>query len=218
MKHCPSCDIDIAGDILDCPLCGTELTGMPAPSPFPEIERQRGNVIASRALGLVTAATLACVIALALLFSAAPLNVLLAAAALILNYVFLRNLILHKPTFLRTVQRYYLILVAMAFAIFVASQSSMFSTFIIPMLCIVGMVFDAVLLAAYRSRFIKAYAKYIIYFIVLGCLPLFLLLTGTVTWPWLIYTSAALAVLLLAALLIFARWQMSEEAKRLFNA
>lgn len=218
MMRCTRCDVEFTGGITSCPLCGETLTGTPVPSPFPTIERQHASVVANRMLGVATAATLACIIVLALLFSAAPLNVLLAAVALILNYIFVRNLLLYKPNFLRTAQRYYLILMAMAFALFIATQSSALSTFVIPMLSIVGMVFDAVLLTAFRSRFIKAYAKYILFFIVLGCLPLFLLLTDTVSWPWLIYASAALAVLLFAALLIFARLPVKEEAKKLFDA
>lgn len=218
MMHCSYCNIGFTGDARSCPLCGHSLTGESVPSPFPTVERQKANVVANRTLACATAITIACVIALTLMFSTAPLNVLLACAALILNYIFVRNLLLHRPSFLRTVQRYYMVLVAMAFALFIATQDHVLSTFIIPMLCIVGMIFDAVLLMVFRSRFVKAYAKYILFFLVLGCLPLFLLPTGTITWPWLIYSSAALAALLLAALLIFTRIHVAEEAKKLFNA
>lgn len=35
MRHCEACHIDYTGELDQCPLCGTTLTGEAVPSPFP---------------------------------------------------------------------------------------------------------------------------------------------------------------------------------------
>ncbi len=216
MMQCPECKVGYTGDITLCPLCGHELDGTVSPSPFPVIALERKSNTARHVLAAVTLTLLACILALGIAFGTSPLMLAAVSIALALNYLFVRNIIAHSPDFMRVIQRYFLVLEAMAVLWFVATQSEMVATFVIPTLSIVGLLFDGALLVVFRSSFIKGYAKYLLYAIVLGALPPLLMLTGKVVWPYLACLSAALAVSMAVCLLLFARRSTSEEAKRLF--
>ena len=72
-----------------------------------------------------------------------------------MNYLFVRNILVHRPDFLRVIVRYFLILLALAAVWFVVTGNLAVTTFVIPGICLVALVFDTVLLAVcllYTSR------------------------------------------------------------------
>ena len=193
------------------PACSVE-------SPFPKLEHFRRSRRAQAILGGVTLVLLAAIVVLCIVVRANPWRCVLACAALVVNYAFVRNMVVHSPDVLRLLQRYYLVLVAMAFLWFFATWDPSISTLVIPCLCITGTLFNAVLLAVFRSRFLGDYAKYLLFVIVLGVSPVALFFTGTVAWPAMPIISAAFAVLFAAALAAFAHKQVAAEARKLFDA
>ena len=66
---------------------------------------------------------------------------------LVVNYLFVRNILTHTPDFLRVVARYFLVLLAIAAIWFLVSRNPVVTTFVIPGICLVALVFDGVLLA-----------------------------------------------------------------------
>lgn len=59
MRHCDRCNLDYAGDLARCALCGAPLRGEATPSPFPVAAWQRFHRTVHRALVLVILASLA---------------------------------------------------------------------------------------------------------------------------------------------------------------
>lgn len=218
MMRCDECRADFRGDLDKCPLCGSELRGTPVPSAFPKIGHERKSRRVRAMLGGATLVMLAAIVALCVVAGVSAWRCVLACAALVVNYVFVRNMVVHSPDVLRLLQRYYFVLVAMAFIWFFATWDASISTYVIPCLCITGTLFESLLLAVFRSRFLGDYAKYLLFVIVLGVLPLALFFTGTVEWPALPVLSAAFAALLAAGLGAFARKGVAAEARKLFDA
>lgn len=218
MMRCNACRADFRGDLDRCPLCGDALEGKPVSSAFPKIGLERKSRRVRTVLGIVTLGLLVAIVALCIAAQLSAWRCAMAAAALAVNYVFVRNMLVHAPDVLRLLQRYYLVLVAMAFIWFLATGDPSISTFVIPCLCITGTLFEGVLLVAFRSRFLADYAKYLVFVIALGMMPLALFPTGTVQWAALPVASAAFAALLAAALGLFARKQVAREARKLFDA
>lgn len=94
----------------------------------------------------------------------------------------------------------------------------MVTTFVIPGICLVALVFDAVLVAVFRGTFVSGYAKYLLFDVVLGLIPLALVALGLATWDVPANVSALTASVLLLALLVFTRKQLVAEVRKLFSA
>ena len=97
---------------------------------------------------------------------------------LVVNYLFVRNILTHTPDFLRVVARYFLVLLAIAAIWFLVSRNPVVTTFVIPGICLVALVFDGVLLAVFRGTFVSGYAKYLLFDVGLGLIPLALQALG----------------------------------------
>lgn len=64
MRRCDRCHIDYAGELDRCPLCAAQLTGEPAPSPFPvstwyRLSRTMRHVLVVSGILVVAAAVVA---------------------------------------------------------------------------------------------------------------------------------------------------------------
>ena len=199
------------------PACSRARERAPEPSVFPPNAFMRKS---SGARTVMLLLTVLCMIATGLLGAAlgagAP-AVILPCAAIALNWLFVRNMIVHAPDFIRVVERYFLVLLAVG-ALWVLATGNLFvTTFALPGLCLLGLSFNAVLLIAYRGPFVSGYAKYLLYELVLGLVPAALALAGLTTWPYLAWTAAAAAVALLAALLLLTRKPLAAEMRKLFS-
>lgn len=218
MRHCPSCQIDYNGELDRCALCGTTLTGTPSPSPFPHIPLKK---VSKRARRILAASTLALLIAwiVACIALNLPWTVCVAASvALVLNYLFIRNIMTHSPNTLRAIKRYFLVVMAMALLWFFATGSSVVSSYVIPIISLAAIFSDAALLIIMGKRMIVEYGKYLLYDIIFGAVPPLLVLSNTVMAPELSWSCALVAAAMLASLLILARRSVTDEAKKLFNA
>ncbi|MCD8316006.1 MAG: DUF6320 domain-containing protein [Eggerthellaceae bacterium] len=218
MMHCRLCGVDYTGDLDRCPLCGTELVGTQSPAEFPVSHVLKSHKLAQWILIILTLLAFAATIVLGIIGNMGiPLTIAVCVAYFI-NYLLLRSAIIHQPNFLRIVARYFIVLIVVAFLWFILSRASYISTFVIPILCLTAIVFDATFLIIYRGSFIRDYGKYLLFDIILGIIPLILMFTGLATWgaPAVI-TSASAAVGLLICLIVFAGKRVKEELKKLFS-
>lgn len=218
MKRCNKCKIEFTGDFDRCPLCQAELSGQAEPSVFPVNEVRKSGTVALAVLAFATGVCLLIMLFLEYALSLPGDIVLSACFALAINYLFVRNIIVHTPGFLRIVIRYFLILLTIAAIWFLVTHNLVITTFVIPGICLVALVFDAVLISVFRGTFVSGYAKYLIFDVILGLTPLALVALGLTTWNILAYTSALTACVLLLALLVFTRKQLIAELRKLFSA
>lgn len=218
MKRCDKCGVDFSGDLDTCPLCQTEFTGNAEPSVYPRNEVKKSGVIALKVLAFATGACLLLMMFFGNLFSLPGDIVLSVCIALLVNYLFVRNILMHTTDFLRMVVRYFLVLLAIAAVWFLVTRNLAVTTFVIPGICLVALVFDTVLLAVFRGTFVSGYAKYLLFDVLLGLAPLALVALGLTTWNVLANVSALTASVFLLGLLVFTRKQLIDEVRKLFSA
>lgn len=218
MQSCAKCGIGYTGDLGRCPLCGTELEGSPTPSAFPVQQAQAPRKASRRVLWISTLAAAAAAIIAGAVNGSAPWPVALTCLALLVNYLLLRNIIVHRPDALRMAERWFLALLAIAVLWWLATGAAWVASLVVPSVCLGALVTNTVLVAAFRDTFVQGYAKYLVYDAVLGLAPLIFVIAGWVQWPWLCYASAAAAVLLTATLLLLTRRQLADELHKLLTA
>ena len=114
MKRCDKCGVEFSGNLDCCPLCQAELTGQAEPSAFPKNEVRKSGAIALAVLAFATGVCLLVMLFLGYLLKLPGDIVLTVCLGLVVNYLFVRNIITHTPDFLRVVVRYFLVLLAIA--------------------------------------------------------------------------------------------------------
>jgi hypothetical protein len=137
--------------------------------------------------------------------------------ALAMNYLLVRNIIIHRPDFLRVIIRYFLYLLAVALLWFLLTSELIVTTFVIPGICLVALVFDTVLIVIFKDTFVSGYAKYLLFDAVLGLTPILLVVLGLTTWDLLAYISALVSSVFLLWILIFMRQQLMAEIRKLLS-
>ncbi|BAK45089.1 DUF6320 domain-containing protein [Eggerthella sp. YY7918] len=218
MRHCKKCGIDFSGDLERCPLCQAELVGEATPAVFPKNEVRKSGTVALAVLAFATGATLLVMLFLGYLVPLPWDIVVSVCLALVLNYLFVRNIITHSPDFLRVVARYFLVLLAIAALWFLITGNLAVTTFVIPGICLVALVYDTVLVAVFKGTFVSGYAKYLLFDVALGLAPLALVALGLTTWDVLALVSALMASVFLLGLVVFMRKQLMAEMRKLFSA
>ncbi|MEG0302738.1 DUF6320 domain-containing protein [Gordonibacter sp.] len=218
MKRCDKCRVEFTGDLDRCPLCQAKLSGEAEPAVFPQNEVKKSGVVALAVLAFATGACLLVMVFLGYLLALPGDIVLSVCLALVVNYLFVRNILMHSPDFLRVVVRYFLILLAIAAVWFLVTHNLLVTTFVIPGICLVALVFDTVLVAVFRGTFVSGYAKYLVFDVVVGLAPLALVALGLTTWNVLALTSALAASVFALGILVFMRKQLVDEVRKLFSA
>lgn len=218
MKRCSICQLDFTGDLDRCPLCSNALEGTASPTVFPENELARPKKIAKRCLIALTLTGLLLVVLAGYATHASPLAITAGIAAVLISYIFIRNVVVHSPSFLRMVQRYFLVLIALALLCLLATGDHAVATYLVPLVSFIALATNGVLVILFRNTFVQGYAKYLIYEFVLGIVPLVLMAFGFVTWPVPAIATALAAALLLALTLALTRKQLASELRKLFHA
>lgn len=218
MKRCNKCGISLNGDLDRCPLCQAELSGEASPAVFPVNKVRKSGTVALAVLGFATGAALLVMLFVGYMIPLPWDIVVSVCVALAVNYLFVRNIITHSPDFLRVVARYFLVLLGIAAIWYLVTRNSAVTTYVIPGICLVALVYDTVLLAVFRGTFVSGYAKYLLFDVLLGLAPLVLVALGLVTWEVPALVSALAASVFLLGLLVFTRKQLIAEVRKLFNA
>ncbi len=218
MKHCPHCNIDYTGCLDRCALCGTPMSGLPSENPFPTLPIQRTNHRVRRILGGITAVILFSFVVLCMMLRLSWAVGLAGSIAITLNYLFVRNVLVHVPDFLRATKRYFLVLMAMALLWFAATGDTNVSTYVIPLVSLTATSFNGVLFGVLQGRLVEGYGKYLLYDALFGGLPLGFMLAGAISQPALAWASVILATVMIALLFALNRHSVMDEARRLFSA
>lgn len=218
MKHCSHCRVDFSGDLAVCPLCQRPLTGTPSPAVFPHaaiVKPQRLMI------SFVFFGSGAAVLTMALLCAlhVIPPNIaLLVSGVVVANGLFMRNLIVQNPGFVRGASRYLLLLIGLALLCYLLTQADFFCSLVIPIICLSALAFDVLLLLVRRRQFAAEFAKYLICDIICGFVPALLVLLGYARWPVLAFVCAFCSAILGLFIFVFHRQELFGGTSKLFNA
>lgn len=218
MMNCPKCQTDFSGELDRCPLCGSFLGGDPSHSPFPMNRIQRPAKTARIVLGVITLLAIIALFMLAFLEKATWWGASMSSIALVLNFIFIRNVIAHSPDFIRIVERYFLLALAIAVLLWLYNGFDPIASQVIPGICAAALITNSVLVIIFKDAFIHDYGKYVLYSLVMGLFPLILALLGWIDWPWGAYACAAITAILVVILVATVREQSVAELKKLFNS
>jgi hypothetical protein len=194
------------------------MTGQAEPSVFPQNKVRKSGVMALEVLAFVTGVCLLAMLFVGYLISLSLSIVGTVCLALAMNYLFVRNIIVRRPDFLRVVIRYFLVLLAVALLWFLLTGNLIMTTYVIPGICLLALVFDTVLIAIFRGTFVSGYAKYLLFDVALGLAPMILVVLGLTTWNMLAFISALVSSVFLLWILVFMRQQLMAEIRKLLSA
>lgn len=215
--RCDSCGIDVSGRHTSCPLCGSHLVGAPAPSPFPPSTLGKTSRMARLVLGAITLCLIAATALLCILLEAPIGTAATADVALAVNYLFVRNIILHSPSVFRSVVRYFLVVIALAYIWYIATGDRNAIDYVIPGISITSLIFDSILIVLLSRQFTGAYSKYVIFNIAIGLIPLAFLAANAVGNPVPSIINLAAAVGTGAVLCLSMGGQLADELRRLLQ-
>lgn len=218
MKHCSHCKVDFSGNLDTCPLCQRPLTGTPSPAVFPHAAIVKPQKLM---ISFVFFGSGAAVFTMALLcgLGVIPPNIaLLVSGVVVANGLFVRNLIVQNPGFVRGASRYLLLLIGLALLCYLLTQADFFTSLVIPIICLSALAFDVLLLLVRRQHFAAEFAKYLICDVICGFIPLVLVLLGFARWPPLAFICAFCSAILGLFVFVFLRQELFGGTSKLFNA
>lgn len=218
MRHCAKCGVDFAGELEVCPLCQAQLTGEATPSVFPRNEVKRSGALALRVLAFATGVAVLVLLFVGRMLALPGAAVLCSCLALLANYALVRHILASSPDFLRLVARYFIVLILVVLLWFALTGNLVFTTYVIPSICIVALVYDTVLMCVFKDTYLTGYAKYLLLDIVLGLASVALVPLGLTTWDVLAQVSGLVASVLLLGLVVFMRDRLFAELRKLFTA
>lgn len=214
---CDSCGIDVSGRHSACPLCGSPLAGTHVPSPFPPSSLRKTSRKAQMVLGAVTFALIVLAALLCTLLQTSIGITVTAGIALAVNFLFVRNIILHSPSVFRSVVRYFLVVIALAYVWYAATGNQNAIDYVIPGISITSLVFDSMLIVLLSRQFTGTYSKYVIFNIAIGLVPLAFLAANAVKNPVLSMIDLAAAVGTGIVLCLSMGSHLADELKRLLQ-
>jgi len=217
MRRCDACGVEFGGELEVCPLCQAQLVGQPSPAVFPRNEVKRTRDLALRILAFATGAAVLVMLFVGYLVRLPGDVTFIVCLSLLVSYAFVRHILSNVPDFMRISVRCYLGLLVVAAGVYLAIGSPVVTTFVVPGLCLLALVFDAVVMLVYRERLAGGYIKYLLLSVVMGLVPLLLVAAGLTTWSVPAYASALGAGILLLALLTFWREALVAELRKLFT-
>lgn len=218
MKHCRRCGVDVSGELRDCPLCQGPLEGAPSPAAFPHERLMRPRRLLVRLLTLCSGLA---VLAMAMLAwtDVVAWNVsLLVCVLVVLNWLFARNVLDHEPGVVRAVSRYLLVLMVCFLAWYLLTGFPIMTNVLVPITTLAAVGFDLAGIVIWRGRWVRDYAKYLVFDIVCSLVPLLTLALGWVGWPLLAWLSAYAGAALMLSVLVFFWHDLKDELAKLFAA
>lgn len=216
MKKCRKCDISFNGNISTCPLCFNELVGEKTLNVFPKLSVRKENLLFKILLFAsfsVAVLFLFGEYTLTKKFSISKIVIL----GLISNYISLKFILNNYRNALKMMNKYFFRVLILLFIWFFMIKSLIITTYIIPISCMVILLFNSIILLVLRGSFFARFGRTVIMDCIVGIIPLVLVFFKLSTFPFLSYVCVILDLLIFMALLIFGRDSIVEELKKLFN-
>lgn len=214
---CNVCGIDISGNHSTCPLCKSKLSGKPSPSPFPPNTLGKTSKKARMILGGITVAIIIAASLLCISLKASAGVVLAVDIILIVNYLFTRNIILHSPSVFRSMVRYFLLVIALAYIWYAATGNQHVIDYIIPGISITSLIFDSILIVLFAHQFVSSYSKYVLFNIAIGLVPLIFMSVNALGNPIPSVINIIISVITGLILCSFTGKQLKDELHRLLQ-
>ena len=216
MKRCSKCKISYNGNLKRCPLCQAELSGKNSVGVFPKIKTKKENLL--NKILLFTS------IAVAITFSFVEYNIhkqltisKYVSLSLFTCYILVIYIIKKYKNILKIMNKYFIIILILTFLWFFITKSLIITSYIIPILCIIILIYNSITMLVLKDSYIIKFLKIILIDSLIGLIPWILTLLSLITHNILSNICLLLDILILIGLLIFCKENVIEEFKKLFN-
>lgn len=216
MRKCNKCKISYTGNINRCPLCQGKLIGEKEESPFPKIHEHKTTVL--HKILLFTTISIGVIFAfLEYLIHKDFIITKYAVFGLLTIYILVIAVIKKYKNILKMMNRYFIIILILVFLWFLITKSLIITTYIIPILCIVILIFNNITMLVLKDSYIDKFLNVILLDCLIGFIPALLMFLNLVTSVILTYTCLLLDILIFIGLIIFCYDKIIEELTKKAN-
>lgn len=217
MKKCASCNIDFNTNEELCPLCQNKLTGINKIKVFPTNIRLKTNTIILKWLLFISIAISIIVTFIEVYTSHKIWYSLFVIGGLFTNYIIIHYILKYKEDILKLFGKYGVILITLSLIWYIATKNTFITNFVIPIFCILELLFNVITFIVLRSNYLVKYLNLILLNILLVLVPMALIFFNCTTFDILSYISIIFALIVLVGLVIFYFDEIKLEMKKIFN-
>ena len=212
---CSNCGVTVNTPSKYCPICSNKLKHKGTNTIYPMIKR-KGNVYLKTILLLSLIITLICgyidyEINKKFTFSA------YVGLALLSNYITLFYIFKSYKDLFKLLGRYGTILMIILFIWYMYTGLKTLTNFVIPILCIVELLFADIYLFIVKRRHIKKYLGILVANIVVSFVPLLLIVLKLIDFDYIAHAAMILSIVNILILVIFDFSDLKEELLMFFN-
>jgi len=217
MKKCASCNIDFNINENFCPLCQNKLVGNKDSQVFPSNIRLKTNTLILKWL-LFISVTISIIVTFIEVYTSQKIwYSLFVIGGLFTNYIVIYYILKFKQDILKLFGKYGLILIILSLIWYIGTKNTFITNFIIPILCILELLFNLITFIVLRRNYIVNYLNLSLLNLLLVVVPIMLIIFKCTTFDILSYICIISALVVLMGLVIFYFDEIKMELKKIFN-
>ena len=217
MKNCVSCNIDFNTNEEICPLCQNKLTGVSKEKIFPTNIRLKTQSLILKWL-LFISVTISIIVAFIEVYTSQKLwYSLFVMGGLVTNYIIIYYILKYKENILKLFGKYGLVVIVLSLIWYVATKNTFITNFIIPIFCILELLFNVITFIVLKTNYLVKYLNLILLNLLLMLVPVFLILFECTTFDILSYICFIFALIVFMGLVIFYFDEIKTELKKIFD-
>lgn len=216
MKKCNSCNILFYTTEKLCPLCQNKLLGN-SQSVFPINYRYKTVTMINKVILFLSISLAIVSIFIDLLLNKQITWSLVVILGLITNHIIIQTILRSYKDTLSMLGKYGIVIMVISFIWYFYTKNTIITNYIIPILCILELVFTGILSIILRNSYVLRYIRLILLNVFISIIPTILVLFKLTTFNILAYTASIISLILLTALIIFYYEELKDELSRIFN-
>lgn len=217
MKECKSCNIKFNIQEELCPLCQNKLVGDCNKTIFPTNTIFRVHSLLLKILLFISVITTVISFSIEMYLSNKICISIILSGALLTNYIVVYYILKNKQNILELIGKNGLLIDILLILWFLYTKETIITNYIIPIVCLLELLFNSILFIILRKNYVTNYFKLIILNILLLLIPILLILLNWTTNDVLSYICFIFALILLLGMLIFYHDELKEEIEKIFN-
>lgn len=216
MKKCGKCKLSYTGNMKRCPLCQGLLTGKMEASPFPNISNKK-NTLLYKILLFTTISIGIIFTFIEYLMHKQLVISKYAILGLFTIYILVIYIIKKYRKVLKMMNKYFIIVLLLTFLWFLITKSLIITTYVIPILCIIILVFNSITMVVLKNSYINKFLGIILLDCLIGFIPGILKILKLTTVTILSDVCLLVDVLILIGLIIFCYDKVLDEITKKLN-
>lgn len=217
MKKCLNCNLNISGNISECPLCQNTLNGKKSVSVFPSNTKRKKDDVLFKILIFISVIISGITVIIEYYLSSNINWSLFIILGLLTAIVSIYFMIINFDNVVKMISKYFILLLILLFVWFIATRNLIITTYIIPITCIVMLTFNSIVLAFLKDYYKSQYISTLFTDIIIGFIPLILILTNLTTNSFIAVMCIFINIVIIISLFIFFKKELLSEIEKRFT-